>query len=317
VKLPFASTTRGRPLAYVVAMLLLPIAASAQTRIGVTSQTDGDPLGRPPAQAERILRVGIDIQANETVTTKADDRAHLVFLDGTALTVSPNARLVIDKFVYDPQTQTGDLALTASAGVFRLVGGKISKVSPIVIKTPSATMGVRGGIGMFTVTPGQTTADFLYGKSMTVQASGQTQIATRPSTMIVTRLGAPPGAPTLIPNGALAQAVAALETQTGGKSMAADEKAKQSGFSASNSGQTLIPNQITSNLSSQINNATEAVATVTQQRDIQTTQPATPVSATVPVAPAPPAPSGPPPGSTWCPPTDHHSYGYRQPYGRR
>ena len=96
-----------------VVAILLPGVVLAQGRIGVTSQTEGDPLGKPPTTAERILRVGIDIHANEIVTTKADDRAHMVFLDGTSLTVSPNAKLVIDRFVYDPNSKTGDLSITA------------------------------------------------------------------------------------------------------------------------------------------------------------------------------------------------------------
>src|SRR5688572_32469401 len=47
------------------------------------------------------------------------------------LQIGPDAQLVIDKFVYDPNTKTGDLAITATKGVFRLVGGKISKTNPI------------------------------------------------------------------------------------------------------------------------------------------------------------------------------------------
>ena len=34
---------------------LLPTLALAQTRVGVTSATDGDPLGKPPAANERVL----------------------------------------------------------------------------------------------------------------------------------------------------------------------------------------------------------------------------------------------------------------------
>src|SRR5229473_6726889 len=99
--------------------LALAGTAAAQSRVGVTSATDGDPLGKPPATAERVLKIGIDVQANEVVTTHANDRAHLVFLDGSSLTVGPNARLTIDKFVFDPNNKTGELALTATQGVFR------------------------------------------------------------------------------------------------------------------------------------------------------------------------------------------------------
>src|SRR5712671_1705059 len=97
-----------------VAALAQP--ASADPRVGVTSATTGGPTGKPPAQAERVLHVGVDVQANEIVTTGANDRAHLLFLDGSSLTVGPQARLTIDRFVYDPNGKTGALAINASQG---------------------------------------------------------------------------------------------------------------------------------------------------------------------------------------------------------
>src|SRR5260370_14344119 len=148
--------------------------AQAQSKVGVTSATDGDPLGKPPAENERILRIGIDVQANEVVTTHGNDRAHLVFLDGSSLTVGPNARLTIDKFVYDPNSKTGDLAITASQGVFRLVGVKISKTNAITISTPSGTIGIRGGIGIFGVGSGRPTAAFIFRNSPAAHRPGQT-----------------------------------------------------------------------------------------------------------------------------------------------
>jgi hypothetical protein len=293
-------------------MIMLPVAVAAQGRVGVTSQTDGDPLGRPPSASERVLRVGIDIQANETITTKSDDRAHLVFLDGTSLTVAPNAQLVIDRFVYDPNSKTGDLAISVTTGVFRLVGGKISKSSPIVVNTPSASIGVRGGIGLFAVTSGETKAHFLYGTSLSVAANGQTQVATRPSSMIVARFGSAPGAPTLIPPGALVQTLTALETRSaGGRDATADSKAKTSGFSARNSDQGPPPKGGGSTtLVGQANNAIQAVSTVNQQRDVLTTQPATSsaVVATGSMASGPgmsPPPPPPPPPPPLCPPPHH------------
>src|SRR5882757_133732 len=170
----------------------------AVAKVGVTSATDGDPLGKPPQEAERVLRIGIDVQANELITTNANDRAHLVFLDGSSLTVGPNARLTIDKFVFDPNTKTGELAINASKGVLRLVGGKISKGSPITITTPSSTIGIRGGISILDVKANQTDSTFVFGKDMTVKGVGQTQVATRPGSTIVTNLGSPPGMPTLV-----------------------------------------------------------------------------------------------------------------------
>src|SRR5476649_1140352 len=164
----------------------------AVARVGVTSATDGEPLGKPPTEAERILRIGIDVQANEVIRTGANDRAHLVFLDGTALTVGPNAQLTVDKFVYDPNTKLGELAVSASQGVLRLVGGKISKSNPITITTPSATISIRGGICVLDVRRDRTMSTFLFGNHMTVTGQGQTQNVTRPGSQVTTNVGAPP-----------------------------------------------------------------------------------------------------------------------------
>ena len=224
---------------------------NAAARVGVTSATDGDPLGKPPSEAERVLRIGIDVQANEVITTNARDRAHLVFLDGTSLTVGPSAQLTIDKFVYDPATKTGELAINTTKGVFRLVGGKISKTKPITITTPSGTIGIRGGITILTVQPTSTTSTFVFGNGMTFTAAGQTQTVTRPGSQVTASGGAAPGAPTMVGQGGLTAQLGQLEgtSQSSGQASGggasgggtsggnADQKAQSSGFSSRNSGQ--------------------------------------------------------------------------------
>jgi hypothetical protein len=193
-----------------VALLTPFAAAQAQTRVGVTQATEGGPLGKPPTGNERVLRVGTDVQANEIITTASNDRAHLVFVDGTTLTVGPSAQLTVDKFVYDPNSQKGELAINATKGVFRLIGGRISKTSAITVNTPSATLGIRGGIMIFGVEATQTTSIFVFGTSMTVSAAGQTQTVTTPGMQVATNNGLPPGTPTVALQGSLSAALGAL-----------------------------------------------------------------------------------------------------------
>ena len=246
------STLRGTMLgATALALLLSPVCGPvALAGVGVTTATDGDPLGKPPREAERVLRIGIDVQANEMITTNASDRAHLVFLDGSSLTVGPNAQLTIDRFVFDPVTKTGDLSINASKGVLRLVGGKISKNSAIKIQTPSGTIGIRGGITILEVGANRTDSTFVFGKDMTVTAAGQTQTAMRPGSTISTLLGGPPGLPQIIAKGALNGQLGQLEGRpasgggpgggsaaAGGGSRAPDQMAQSSGLSRTNSGQ--------------------------------------------------------------------------------
>jgi hypothetical protein len=217
--------------------LTLAGVTGAAAKVGVTSAVDGDPLGKPPTEAERVLRVGIDVQANEVITTKADDRAHLMFLDGTALTVGPDASLVLDKFVSDPNTKTGDLALTASKGVFRLVGGKISKTSPITITTPSSTIGIRGGVGAFSVTAKETISFFIFGISMTINAGGQTETITRAGSWATTFFGGGPGAAKLYTKANLEGVLKNFDGKDkGGGGNKSEADSKGGGFSKGNSG---------------------------------------------------------------------------------
>jgi hypothetical protein len=234
-RLPGASLPLLTAALLAAGAFLLPVAASA--KVGVTSAAEGDPRGKPPAEAERVLRVGVDVQANEVITTQANDRAHLMFLDGTSLSVGPNAQLTIDKFVYDPATKTGDLAINASKGVFRLVGGKISKTNAINITTPSSTIGIRGGISIFNVGQQETRSIFVFGISMTVGAGGKLEIVTRPGFQVTTFFGGLPGQASAVPPGGLGALLAQLEGSRGSGQGGADQAAQNSGFSGANSGQ--------------------------------------------------------------------------------
>ncbi len=223
-----------------VLVAVTSVLANAPARsqsIGVTSATTGEPLGKPPAELERVLRVGIDLQAGELVTTGAEDRAHLLFLDGTALTVGPQARLTLDRFVYDNDRRLGALSLTATQGVFRLVGGRISKTVPITIDTPSGTIGIRGGIMLFKVEPTETTATFVFGYRMTMTSRGQTQTVTTPGWQVSTLAGQVPTAPVLAPRAAFSDQMRRLEGPGGRPADGtADRAAQSSGFADRNSG---------------------------------------------------------------------------------
>jgi uncharacterized membrane protein YgcG len=211
------------PLAFATA----PFTSASAQNVGVTTAASGDPRGTPPAQPTRTLRVGIDVVGNERVTTGAADRAHLVFLDGSGLTVGANSELVIDKFVFDPNSNVGDLAVNVTKGAFRFVGGAISKKSDVIIRTPSAHIGVRGGIATVTVgADGSTTATFLFGDRLTVSNAAGTQRAVRYGSQIfVPAAGAAPYEPVILPPNTLQAYLALFEqTQTTGNVIGPGDK---------------------------------------------------------------------------------------------
>ena len=201
-----------------MASLVLAVAvttASAQTtKIGVTAVVNPNATGQAPSQARRTLLVGTDVFSQENVITTENGQAQMLFLDESALTIGPNSEVVLDEFVYDPNTKTGKLALTATKGLFRLVGGRISKTNPVILKTPTATIGIRGGIAMVNASDagGATTSTFLFGDQMDVTSGGVTKTATRPGfTITATNPNVPPSDPIPATADQLAGALSSLE----------------------------------------------------------------------------------------------------------
>ena len=100
----------------------------------------------------RTIRLLDDIYHNEVIETGDESATEFVFLDETKLALGPNSSLVLDRFVYDPASDTGSFVLTATAGVFRFVSGKLPK-NAYEIHTPTATIGIRGTVFSFIVVP--------------------------------------------------------------------------------------------------------------------------------------------------------------------
>ena len=104
-------------------------------------------MGIPPGALPRRLVLGQDVVFNEQITTEAGGQTQILFVDESTLSVGPNANMVIDQFVYDPNTGAGKFAASLTRGVFRFVGGKLSKQdNAVTMRTPTATIGIRGGV---------------------------------------------------------------------------------------------------------------------------------------------------------------------------
>jgi hypothetical protein len=164
------------------------------------------PQGVGPAadRSSRELLVAHDAMRNERIDTAHRGQVQLLFADQSSLSIAPGSEVVINEFLYDPQTQTGNLTATVTAGLVRYVGGEIGRKRDVAFFTPMATVSVRGGIVLIKtqrglgVDPGgggRTEADFLSGNRMCVTANGQSQCTTKFATAITSENGEPPSAP--------------------------------------------------------------------------------------------------------------------------
>jgi len=128
-------------LALGATLLAFPAAAQLPdigVAASVTNKVDG-----VVAQQSRPVVIGDKVFENEIIRTGPNSKGQLLFRDETALTIGPDSEITLDKFVYNAQGNT--ISLNATKGVFRFISGSAPKQA-YEIKTPSATVGVRGTI---------------------------------------------------------------------------------------------------------------------------------------------------------------------------
>jgi hypothetical protein len=148
---------RGRWAIVAVALLAGPHMAPAATpgvpQIGQAELVVSEVRGRL-GQITRELAIKDNVFAEEVIETEADAATRIVFLDGTELSMGPSSRMLLDRYVYDPNTGAGEMALQVVAGVFQFASGAIPS-SGYDIRTPFGNLGVRGTRCLMVFTTGQ------------------------------------------------------------------------------------------------------------------------------------------------------------------
>ncbi|MEO0363308.1 MAG: hypothetical protein AAF322_19455, partial [Pseudomonadota bacterium] len=101
-----------------LAFLVSPGAAPAN-QIGAVSAVNENVDGTPPAADRRRLGLGDDVFADERIESSPIGSGQFLFLDQTSLTIAKNSVLTLDKYVYDPATETGEFSINMTRGVLR------------------------------------------------------------------------------------------------------------------------------------------------------------------------------------------------------
>ncbi|MFD0987163.1 FecR family protein [Methyloligella solikamskensis] len=190
-KAPFAALALFGSLA-LGASLALPSDASAN-KVGVAAAVKPDAFS-----GGKQIKIGKSIFYNERINTNGEGLVQVLLVDGSTFTVGPGSDLVIDKFVYDPSKNEGEIAASFSKGVVRFVGGKISK-SPdsVTVKTPSGALAIRGGMFQGSINSQGAIFSFLYGDQLVLTGSnGQTYRVFQPGYTLDLTGGTPRVRPT-------------------------------------------------------------------------------------------------------------------------
>jgi hypothetical protein len=185
------------------------------TQAGVAGAVRGSVQIATAEYAARQRPIGQDIRSGtslflgDRLVTGANAGLQVMLMDQTTLTLGADAKMTIDKLVYDPASSRGKLTLTVVSGAFRFVSGKIAQNNPadVTINMPAATIGIRGTILGGNITPtGGIVALFGPGPSndaharpgaIDVTASGVTVSITRANFVTELLPGQPPSQPHL------------------------------------------------------------------------------------------------------------------------
>ncbi|MEL6424862.1 MAG: FecR domain-containing protein [Pseudomonadota bacterium] len=165
-----------KSLGSLAALIALPLSAQ---EIGVVASSEPTLRGTPPGAAERALKLGTDVVFNEAVEASDSGRGQLLFRDQSTLTLAPNSRIVLDRFVYDPDQSAGEIGLSLTRGVLRFIGGRAADAQEATITTPTATIGIRGSSAFVQFLNGRTTAVFIAGEQLCIVIDEERTCTTR------------------------------------------------------------------------------------------------------------------------------------------
>ena len=117
--------------------------------VGVAAAVKGSVTISSQGAAGRIARSGQAVYLGDLVATGPGAGLQILLRDETVFTVGPDSAIAIDRFIYDPASESGSISARVTKGVFRFVTGKIARKKPedMEIKMPHATIGIRGTIG--------------------------------------------------------------------------------------------------------------------------------------------------------------------------
>ena len=134
-----------RQIFFIASVVLLYATPLWSSTIGDVIIHEGNGAIERETGEKFTTELDLDVFMQDTVKTGNGTTA-IKFLDDTRVDVTKHSKLIIDEFVYDPNTQTGGLTLKAALGTVKYASGQIAKTSKqnIKIQTPTATIGVRG-----------------------------------------------------------------------------------------------------------------------------------------------------------------------------
>jgi hypothetical protein len=145
-------------------IVVQPNAASGQSAVTASGTSDANPIGKvltvqgsvqiehPAAimvQANlptgaQPTKMGDLVYRGDIIQTGPDGKLGVGFADGSSFSVSNNARMEVNEFVYDPHGHSNSSLMSLTKGTFTFIAGEVAHTGNMKVDTPVGTMGIRG-----------------------------------------------------------------------------------------------------------------------------------------------------------------------------
>jgi hypothetical protein len=137
-------------ISLLLSVLMLWSAVAFSGQAATVTHLSGPLAARKSDGATKAISIGSKIDEGDTVVTEKRTYARLKFNDGSEVTLKPNSQFKIEKFSYDQGKPKDDAAsFSLIKGGLRTITGQIGKrgnQDSYQMKTPTATIGIRGTI---------------------------------------------------------------------------------------------------------------------------------------------------------------------------
>jgi len=145
-------------------------AANPDDSIGSVVAIRGKVTATDPEGSIRKLALKSKVYRDDTLKTEKRSRLQVMFIDNTIVSLGPNSEMIISEYQWKPDQSDGGMKTKIKEGVFRIMGGAITKVAPekFITETPAATIGIRGSMYAGRVSDGALTVVFQGGKGIYV-----------------------------------------------------------------------------------------------------------------------------------------------------
>jgi hypothetical protein len=166
-------------------IVLFPI---VHADIGAISELKGNgEVTRENSSDKLLAELALDIFSNDDVRT-GNGRIAIRFVDDTTIRLTEHSKVIIDKFVFDPNPEKSELALSFIRGTGRFISSKTKRIpnKNVKIKANGAYVGIRGTD--FTITSdeiGRTMVILLPNSDGT--ASGEITVTTFAGTVVMNK----------------------------------------------------------------------------------------------------------------------------------